>query len=135
MGDIVNTASRIEGMNKHLGTRVLVSAEGVEEVEGVLTRELGTFRLKGKTRPILIHELICHVEEADGKLREGCRMFAEGLAAFRGQAWDEAIGKFRASSEHFAEDEPSRYYISLCEMYKNNPPVEPWDGVVLMDRK
>jgi len=135
MGDIVNTASRIEGLNKHLGTRVLVSAEVIDRLGGFLTRELGTFRLKGKSKPILVHELICRLDEADGKQREGCRAFAEGLAAFRGQAWDEAVEKFRGSAEQFAVDEPSRFYISLCEVYRSNPPVEPWDGVVLMDRK
>jgi adenylate cyclase len=135
MGDIVNTASRIEGLNKHLGTRVLVSTEVIDQLGGFLTRELGTFRLKGKSKPIAIHELICRLDEADGKQREGCRVFAEGLAAFRGQAWDEAMEKFHGSTEQFAEDEPSRFYISLCEVYKSNPPVEPWDSVVLMDRK
>jgi len=135
MGDIVNTASRIEGLNKHLGTRVLVSAEVIDRLGGLLSREVGGFRLKGKTKPIVIHELICRLDEADGKQQEGCRVFAEALAAFRGQAWDAAMEKFHGSTEHFAEDEPSRFYISLCEGYKSNPPVEPWDGVVLMDRK
>jgi adenylate cyclase len=135
MGDIVNTASRIEGMNKHLGTRVLVSSEVVEQLGGLLTRELGSFRLKGKTKPIGIHELICRLDDADGKQREGCRVFAEALAAFRGQVWDEAMEKFRRSTEHFAEDEPSRFYTRLCEQYKNRPPGEAWDGVVNMDAK
>jgi adenylate cyclase len=135
MGDIVNTASRIEGMNKHLGTRVLVSSEVVEQLGGLLTRELGSFRLKGKTKPIGIHELICRLDDADGKQREGCRVFAEALAAFRGQAWDEAMGKFRGSAEQFAEDEPSRFYMGLCEQHKNRPPGEAWDGVVSMDMK
>jgi adenylate cyclase len=135
MGDIVNTASRIEGLNKHLGTRVLVSSEVVEQLGGLLTRELGAFRLKGKTKPIGIHELICRLDEADGKQREGCRVFAEALAAFRGQAWDEAMVKFRGSTEQFAEDEPSRFYMSLCEQHKNRPPGEAWDGVVTMDAK
>ncbi|MBP2674251.1 MAG: adenylate/guanylate cyclase with Chase sensor, partial [Deltaproteobacteria bacterium] len=135
MGDIVNTASRIEGLNKHLGTRVLVSDEVIDRLGGLLSRELGAFRLKGKTSAIGIHELICRLDEADGKQREGCRVFAEGLAAFRGQAWDEAMEKFRGSTEQFAGDEPSRFYMSLCEEYKRNPPEGPWDGVVHMDRK
>jgi adenylate cyclase len=135
MGDIVNTASRIEGLNKHLGTRVLVSAEVIDRLGGLLSRELGSFRLKGKTSAIGIHELICRLDEADGKQREGCRVFAEGLAAFKGQAWDEAMEKFRGSTEQFAGDEPSRFYMSLCEEHKRNPPEGPWDGVVHMDRK
>ncbi len=135
MGDIVNTASRIEGMNKHLGTRVLVSSEVIDQLEGLLTRELGSFRLKGKSMPIAIHELICRLEEADGKQREGCRVFAEALAAFKQKSWEEAKEKFRWALEALGEDEPSRYYLSLCEVYNTTPPAEPWDGVVLMDKK
>jgi adenylate cyclase len=135
MGDIVNTASRIEGMNKHLGTRVLVSSEVIDQLGGLLTRELGSFRLKGKSKPIAIHELICRMEEADGKQREGCRVFAEALAAFKRKSWEEAEEKFHWAMEAVGEDVPSRFYISLCEVYNTNPPVEPWDGVVLMDRK
>ena len=135
MGDIVNTASRIEGLNKHLGTRVLVSAEVVEQLGGLLTRELGSFRLKGKTKPIGIHELICRTEAADGKQREACGYFADGLAAFRKRSWDEAMGKFRRSMEILGEDEPSRFYLEVCEQHKANPPGETWDGVVNMDMK
>jgi adenylate cyclase len=83
----------------------------------------------------VIHELICRLDEAGGKQRQGCRLFAEALAAFRGKAWDEAIEKFHDCTEHFTEDDPSRFYISLCEGYRSNPPVEPWDGVVHMDSK
>lgn len=135
MGDIVNTASRIEGLNKHLGTRVLVSAEVVDQLGGLLTRELGSFRLKGKTQPIVIHELICRLSEVNGKQSEACGFFAEGLHAFREKSWDEAIEKFRRSHDTLGDDEPSRFYIGLCERHKGNPPEETWDGVVHMDQK
>jgi adenylate cyclase len=135
MGDIVNTASRIEGLNKHLGTRVLVSAEVVDRLAGFLTRELGSFRLKGKTQPIAIHELIGRLSEANGKQTKAIGFFAEGLLAFREKSWDAAIGQFRRSLDILEDDEPSRFYIGLCESHKANPPEEPWDSVVHMDKK
>jgi adenylate cyclase len=135
MGDIVNTASRIEGLNKHLGTRVLVSAEVIERLGGLLSRELGGFRLKGKTSAIVVHELVCRLEEADGKQRAGCAMFAEALAAFRERSWDEGAKKFLGCMESLPGDEPSRFYMRLCEQHKNRPPGEAWDGVVTMDAK
>ena len=58
VGDIVNTATRLEGLNKHLGTRLLVSAEVLHGLEGLMTRELGSFLLAGKSRPIVVHELL-----------------------------------------------------------------------------
>jgi adenylate cyclase len=107
----------------------------VEQLGGLLTRELGGFRLKGKTSAIGIHELVCRLEEADGKQRAGCAMFAEALAAFRIRSWDEAAEKFRGCMESLPGDEPSRFYMKLCEQHKNTPPDEMWDGVVTMDAK
>ena len=52
VGDIVNTATRIEGMNKYLGTKILVSAEVCSAIHGFLTRNLGMFLLAGKSRAI-----------------------------------------------------------------------------------
>ena len=52
VGDIVNTATRLEGLNKHLGTRILVSADVLQGLDGLLTRELGAFLLAGKSRPV-----------------------------------------------------------------------------------
>jgi len=135
MGDIVNTASRIEGLNKHLGTRLLVSDEVIDRLGGLLSRELGGFRLKGKTTAIVVHELVCRLEEADGEQKAGCAMFAEALAAFRKRSWDEAAEKFRGCMGSLPGDEPSRFYMRLCEQHKNHPPAETWDGVVNMDAK
>jgi adenylate cyclase len=135
MGDIVNTASRIEGLNKFLGTTVLVSDEVYHEIDGYLARDCGSFRLKGKTIPIRLHELWCRMEESDERQRDVCATFAEGLAAFQRGAWDEAEGMFRRVIERLEEDGPSRFYLGLCENYKKNPPDQPWEGVVAMEKK
>jgi adenylate cyclase len=135
MGDIVNTASRIEGLNKHLGTRSLVSDEVVDRLEGFLSRELGTFRLKGKSLPVVVHELAGLRSEADGIRVEAFGAFAEGLRAFRSGSFDEAASRFRRSLALLEEDEPSRFYLHLCERLSAEPPEGAWDGVVHMDRK
>jgi adenylate cyclase len=135
MGDIVNTASRIEGLNKYLGTSLLVSAEVVHQLNGFLTRELGKFRLKGKIQPVVIHELLCRAEEADEKLRNACAAFAGALDAFRRQSWDEAMEKFQLTAETTEKDGPSLFYLELCGQYKTSPPEGTWAGVVNMDKK
>ena len=66
VGDIVNTATRLEGLSKHLGTRVLVSAEVLEGLEGLLARELGAFLLAGKSRPVIVHELMARGGDYNG---------------------------------------------------------------------
>jgi len=58
VGDMVNTASRIEALNKELGTTILVSSEVSNRLEGFVFRPKGEFILKGKTNPTSISELV-----------------------------------------------------------------------------
>ena len=134
-GDTVNTASRMDGLNKYLGTEVLASEETVQQVDGVLTREIGKFMLKGKAQPIVVHELLGRMDEPDERAKRACEIFAEGLSAFRSQSWDEAREKFLHAIENSENDGPARFYIKLCEQYKQNPPAEPWDGVIPLEEK
>ncbi len=135
VGDIVNTASRIEGLNRYLGTRILVSEEVLYDLDGFLTRECGKFLLVGKSQPIVVHELICRKEESNEQQRRLFAMFAEALSAYRRQTWEEAIQIFHKAMKTYTEDGPSIFYSKLCEEYKENPPGELWDGVVDMERK
>ncbi len=136
MGDIVNTASRIEGLNKQLGTTVMVSEDIVHDLDGFLIRDLGKFKLVGKAKPIAVYELRDRMEAADEKQKNACAAFGEALCAFRKRSWDEAKDKFiQTMAEFGGEDGPSAYYVRLCEQYKQNPPEETWNEVVCVDKK
>jgi adenylate cyclase len=135
MGDIVNTASRIEGLNKYLSTSLLVSEEVVGKLDGFLLRDVGKFRLKGKVKPIAAYELMGRRDTTEEKDLSACAIFAEAMSSFRQQSWDEAKEKFSNVIEILGEDGPSQFYTGLCERYKENPPAEPWDGVVTMGSK
>ena len=82
-GDTVNTASRMDGLNKYLGTEVLGSEEIVDGIDGLLKREVGKFMLKGKAEPMVVHELLGSLEDADDKRKKSCEIFAAALGAFR----------------------------------------------------
>ncbi len=56
LGDAVNTASRLESVNRHLGTRVCVSGATAEACEGFAGRPVGDLLLKGKERPVAAFE-------------------------------------------------------------------------------
>ena len=136
VGDIVNTATRLEGLNKHLGTRLLVGAEALQGLEGLLSRELGAFLLAGKSRPIVVHELIARAADATPADRELCAIFAGALDAYRRGAWPEAMRLWdEALRAHGGEDGPSRFYLRLCETRAAAPPPADWDAVVRMDQK
>jgi adenylate cyclase len=135
IGDIVNTATRIESLNKYLGTRILVSSEVIDNLDGFLVRELGTFVLVGKTMPVSIHELICRKEESNEQQRCQCTIFATVLDAFRRRSWEKAIEKSHECIRSFGEDGPSLFYMNLSEGYKKNPPEGLWDGMVRTTEK
>ncbi|CUI15107.1 guanylate cyclase, putative, partial [Bodo saltans] len=60
LGDVVNTAARLEGLNKHFGTRVCVSQSVVNDIDGghFAFRALGSVRVKGKLDALSVYELI-----------------------------------------------------------------------------
>jgi len=134
-GDTVNTASRMDGLNKYLGTRILVSEEVLRDVDGFLTREAGRFKLKGKTHAVEVHELVCHRTECKEKQKEACGMFAWALVAFKRRSWDEARSAFQRCIAILGRDDLSNFYLNLCTTYEKNSPAEPWDGVILMEEK
>jgi adenylate cyclase len=134
-GDTVNTASRMDGLNKYLGTSVLASGEIVEGIDDVIKRECGTFMLKGKAQPIVVHELLSTAAESDAKCKEICQIFGDGLDAFRDRLWDEAIAKFTRVQEIAPNDGPATFYVRLCNEFKRNPPEPGWDGVIVLEEK
>lgn len=137
LGDIVNTASRVEGLNKTLGTRILASQEVVHQLDGILTRELGVFRLAGKSQSLVVHELLCCIEGAPMAQRTLCAHFVEALDLYRKREWDQAIEQFSAIIHHpdSLGDGPSLFYLKLCEQHRTHPPLATWTGVVHMSQK
>ena len=135
VGDIVNTATRIEGLNKYLGTRILVSREVLSMADTFLARDLGWFLLAGKTRPVHVYELGGLLEEASPRQKECFASFEEGMELFRRQAWEKATGKFHETLGIRDGDGPSLFFQRLCARYLLNPPGDAWDGVVHVEKK
>jgi len=135
VGDIVNTVTRVEGMNKFLNTKILATKEVVGQLDGFRTREIGEFMLAGKTKPVLVYELACRKEVSDELQRKAFSEFEKALNAFRRRSWDEAIEMFNNTIIYLGEDGPSRFYIEFCRNKKEKMAAELWDGVIQMDKK
>ena len=129
VGDIVNTASRLEDANKDLETQILASEDVLQEVDGFLTRDFGKIRPRGKLKPISVHELICRMENCEEKQKRLCERFARALSAYQRESWDEAIEIFQESLNLYGQDGPSKFFLAKCEAYKMNPPPETWNGI------
>ncbi len=135
VGDVVNTAARIEGLNKHFGTRILISKEAIDQLNDFLTRELGIFRLYGKSNPVNLYELICPMEHADRAQQYSCAVFSEALTAFRARSWDLAEHLFQKYLDMTGEDGAARHYLRECAKCREHPPDETWDGMVCCEKK
>ena len=134
VGDVVNTSSRLQGLNKILGTRVLVSRDLLEGVEGVLVRELGDFMLAGKANPVGVCELI-NAPLNEGELLEWCTLFFTARQRFTLGDFVAAEQQFNALVEKFPHDGPAQFFAARCREYQLHAPPAPWNGVVSVNIK
>ncbi|HEX6437032.1 MAG TPA: adenylate/guanylate cyclase domain-containing protein [Candidatus Binatia bacterium] len=133
-GDTVNTASRLDNLNKMLGTGILVSEDAICGLDTFVIRKAGTFRLKGKTQPLVVYELLCQQGDAAEQQEKGCTAFLDALHAFGRQSWHEAEEKFHHCSDMWRTDGLSEFYIRRCQAYIKTPPLD-WDGVIPLEEK
>ncbi len=135
VGDMVNTASRLEGLNKQLGTWILASGEVVRGIADLPARDVGSFRVVGRRQFLEVYELL--PPERSDESGNGPRFdaFAAGLGSFRKGAWKEAEHRFQSVLANYPSDGPSRYYRDLARRFDATPPGPDWDGVVTLDRK
>jgi adenylate cyclase len=131
VGDTANTAARLESLNKHLGTQVLAADTVVRNADGLLMRPLGLFRLRGKTEPTSVYEIVTRRDSATAQHLDLCAQFAEGLAAFEHKQWSRAAQVFESALARYEQDGPSRYYWQRCQEFSRQPP--PADAPAIID--
>jgi adenylate cyclase len=135
IGDNVNLASRLEGLNKFYGTEILVAAATVQHLDnGFIFREVDLVRVKGKKHPIAIYEVL---EEGapEPKLARFLELYHGGLACLREARWGEGIEAFQAANNLNPHDALCAHYLQLIQKYAENPPGPDWDGVTTMLEK
>jgi adenylate cyclase len=142
LGDTVNLSSRLEGLNKDYGTHIIVNETTYAATQDAnfLYRELDLIRVKGKTQPVMIYELIGRAGEesvygsfADVQLR--LEQFARGRTLYRVRQWQEAQRVFQIMIDKWPDDGPARAYWKRCQEYLFDEPPSGWDGVFTMTHK
>jgi adenylate cyclase len=129
IGDNVNLASRLEGLNKMYGTHILVSGSTREMVNdpSLVFREVDLVRVKGKNLPIPIFELMV-------KNTEVLDDFATALKLYKSMQFEQAKSIFsRLAEEH--NDATSKMYVGRCDEFLHEPPPDEWDGVFVAKSK
>ena len=131
MGDAVNLAARIEGVNKMYGTTVMASDTTIEQCgDAIKVRELDIVRVKGKATPTTIYEPLHPELIANKILLEG---FATALAAYRQADFKTAYNMFTQLAEQ--GDIASEKFSYRAKHYIENPPPANWDKVNTLDSK
>ncbi len=135
IGDNVNLASRLEGLNKYYGTAVLIS-EGTQKLlpPGFILREVDRVRVKGKDDPVSIFELRGQGRPAEQEA-ELLETFAAGLAAFRRQQWQEAERLLTQCLRLAPQDGPATLLLKRTADLAVNPPPPDWDGTATLTEK
>ena len=121
VGDTVNTAARIEGLNKVLGTKILVTAEVINKLSVFFTRELGFFILKGKANAVHIYELIGKTEDHNPHSHPVLTEFSKALVLFQQQQWSEALVIWQTLEQNHPGDGPTLFYINYVEQALKQP--------------
>jgi adenylate cyclase len=132
LGDAVNLAARLEGVNKQFGTYTMISANTLKELppdSGFACRELSRIAVVGKKIPVTVYEPM-RVQEFEAR-KDTLLKFADALALY----YD---GKFKAALAAFATiadiDPPAARYAAQCERLIAGPP-QAWEGVWTMTEK
>jgi class 3 adenylate cyclase len=130
IGDTVNLASRLESINKLYSTSLIISEETYRMAQRVIeARELDLITVAGKTEPVRIYEAMGRVDEIAPEQIQLREMYANGLAAYRRQDWDEAQRYFESCQLGDTDDGPSRLFIERISLLRSSPPPADWDGV------
>ncbi|RPJ11884.1 MAG: adenylate/guanylate cyclase domain-containing protein, partial [Desulfobacteraceae bacterium] len=130
LGDAVNLASRLEGINKQFGTYIVISQATLELLNGrVPVRELAKVAVVGRKEAVTIFEPM--ISEEHSVRADDLRIFAGGLEKFYTGRFEDAAAAFETLSDR---DPASRSYIAKCRLLIEKPPVE-WNGVWVVTSK
>jgi len=136
MGDTVNTAARLEGVNKIYGIYTLVCETTFKKAsQRVWGREIDAINVIGKAEPVTVYQLLGYSEDIDETMLKMTGLYAEGLHLYRQQHWESAIEKFDAALNVSPDDGPSKEMRDRCAAYKIEPPSQDWDGSYTMKTK
>jgi class 3 adenylate cyclase len=134
ISDVVNVASRIEGLTKIYETPILISSSTrmkLKEVQAFTLRTLDRVRVKGKQQWVDIVEVLDGEsgERLHNKL-ESRQAFEEAVSAFQNQRFEEALQRFSALSSRQEDDRAVAIYRERCEQFIEMGIPENWDGAV-----
>ena len=130
IGDVVNTASRLEGLTTKYGTDILISESTRKAIGAHFTvRPVDLVLFKGKKKPVQVFEVL---GEKDMLLSAAEECFCRGLELYRQKDFEEAA---RVFAEGWQGDLLCRVFLDRCRFLQENPPPSDWNGVWISESK
>jgi adenylate cyclase len=136
IGDTVNLASRLEGVNKFYGSHVMASEATVSECDGSIEfRELDLVAVKGKEHAVRVFEVLGLTDGLPPEVAWRRQEFAHGLDLYRQGRFHEAQVYLETILAEAPEDGPAKTFLDRCYHFQIAPPPTPWDTVFRPDAK
>jgi len=131
IGDAVNLAARLEGINKQFGTYTMISQTSLEQMTGAFpVREVSRVAVVGRSEPVVVYEPYLPGTIDESK-QAALNRFSEALELFYRGDFNGAQSIF---SDLAKEDAVSRAYVLKCRELIEHPPVD-WQGVWVITTK
>jgi adenylate cyclase len=137
IGDMVNTTNRIQGLNKYLGTYLLVSDRVIDGLDDFLTRPVGSFLLAGRSSSLRVAELVARKRDARREQLWLCEIFADAMNSYEAQEWRRGCRNFSEILKVLPKDGPARFYLKRCQDYRDGVvvPMGLWNASIRMEAK
>lgn len=131
IGDAINMTSRLEGINKIYGTKIMVSDTMYQLIKNQFyLRLVDRVAMRGRRDSNYIYELL---EEDSARILFNLNAYREiyhqGFSAYQQQQWNEAIRYFNQCLEVYPDDTVTPVMITRCQIFKKEPAKTDWDGI------
>jgi len=129
MGNAVNLAARLEGVNKQYHTGGILISEYTREKLGdeFLLRRLDRVRVVGINTPLRLYELLTMSNGTTN--RDAIELWETAIDLYEQRQFKEAAGIFTSLKEQNPNDKVAEFYAGRCAKHEANPPPEQWDAV------
>jgi adenylate cyclase len=128
LGDAVNLGSRLEGLTKAYGVKLLIGEQTHDKLQGFLCRQVDKVQVKGKEEPIRIYEPLCAISEASPELLSLVNEYHEAYAKYLAQDWVTAARMFTVLQEKSPQTYLYTLYRERIATLREQRLPPDWDG-------
>ncbi|MCA9445532.1 MAG: hypothetical protein KC931_00355, partial [Candidatus Omnitrophica bacterium] len=129
IGDSVNLASRLEGLNRYYGTDIIVSENTYRAVsDRLIARKLDRVYVKGKTQGVFVYQLIGEKGKVEEKTLRDLQRYEEALEKYLERSWEDSVRILEDLQRDHPNDKSILLLLSRCCKFMEEAPDEDWDG-------